>query len=531
MSLREIEYTDINAFSKVLIDYNSNKKHFTDLISNFPSVDSLTKQVSSKSKNYNHSFRSSLVQEINNQYEGIKLSEKQKENINKLSQKNTYTITTGHQLNLFTGPLYFMYKILSVINLCEKMQKNDADNNFVPIFWMASEDHDFEEINHFFFKGEKFSWLTNQSGIVGEFKLEAIEDLINRFEDKIKDSTYSAEIITILKDCYLNAKDLSNATMKLVNTLFAKYGLVIIDANNRNLKALFKDIIKREVTEKLIFNESKKSLEILSELNYDIQAYPRELNLFYVEKEKRERIIEKGNFFETFSGSRKWNLEEIKIEINNYPEKFSPNVLFRPIYQEFILPNICYVGGPAEVSYWMQLKSVFDSIDLEFPIILNRNSALILEKKFLKKMKKLNITLDEIFLPENILKDKLVKGYSKLELDFTALKQQLFKQFAELKEIAKNTDKSFIGALNAQEKKQINGLEKLEKKLISSEKKVHQEKINRVLEIRKQIYPNGKLQERSSNFSEFYINEGANFIDIVKNNLDPLNQKFSIIEI
>ena len=228
MSLREIEYTDINAFSKVLIDYNSNKKHFTDLISNFPSLDSLTKQVSSKLKNYNHSFRSYLVQEINNQYEGIKLSEKQKENINKLSQKNTYTITTGHQLNLFTGPLYFIYKILSVINLCEKMQKNDADNNFVPIFWMASEDHDFEEINHFFFRGEKFSWLTNQSGIVGEFKLEAIEDLINRFEDKIKDSTYSAEIITILKDCYLNAKDLSNATMKLVNTLFAKYGLVII---------------------------------------------------------------------------------------------------------------------------------------------------------------------------------------------------------------------------------------------------------------------------------------------------------------
>ena len=231
------------------------------------------------------------------------------------------------------------------------------------------------------------------------------------------------------------------------------------------------------------------------------------------------------------SGSKKWNLDQIKKDISDNAEKFSPNVLLRPIFQEYILPNICYVGGPAEVSYWLQLKSVFDSINLDFPIILNRNSALLLEKKTLNKIKKLDISIEEMFLSERKLKDILVRKYSKLELDFTDLKQQLINQFSELKKKAKHTDKSFIGALSAQEKKQLNGLKILEKRLIKSEKKAHNNKIDRVIEIRKKLFPNEKLQERSVNFSEFYVNEGANLIDTLKNNLDPLNQKFSIIEI
>ena len=155
----------------------------------------------------------------------------------------------------------------------------------------------------------------------------------------------------------------------------------------------------------------------------------------------------------------------------------------------------------------------------------------MLEKKTLNKIIKLDISIEEMFLSERKLKDILVRKYSKLELDFTDLKQQLINQFSALKKKAKHTDKSFIGALSAQEKKQLNGLKMLEKRLIKSEKKTHNNKINRVIEIRKKLFPNEKLQERSVNFSEFYVNEGANLIDTLKNNLDPLNQKFSIIEI
>ena len=531
MSLREIEYNKVDGFSKLLIDYVSNSDHFNDLISDFPSIDNLNKQISRKSKNYDKTFRETLVKEIGIQYNDIDLTELQKSNIKKLAENKTFTITTGHQLNLLTGPMYFIYKIISVVNLCEKMQRKYPKFNFVPIFWMASEDHDFEEINNFSFQGSKFKWSSNQTGVVGEFKLDSINDVIIEFEKYVSDSPYSSEIIELFRECYMNSTDLSGATRKLVNILFRKNGLIIIDANNKNLKTLFCDIIKKEINEKVVFNQSKKSIQRLNELNYNIQANPREINLFYIDDGKRERIIEMKNGFQISNGLKKWSLEQIQDDINDNPEKFSPNVLFRPIFQEYILPNICYIGGPAEVAYWLQLKSVFESLNLTFPVILNRNSALLLDKKLNDKLNKLNVSIEEILMPEEILKEKLVKKYSKLKLDFTNLKQNLTDQFLELKKIASQTDKSFIGALNAQEKKQVNGLEMLEKRLMNSEQRIHQDKIKRVLEIRDKLFPKGIPQERISNFSEFYVNEGINMISLIKNNLDPLSHKFSVIEI
>ena len=531
MGLFEIEYNKVKAFSKLFNDYNQKSSHFADLISNFPNLENIHKQISFKSINYNHGFRDSLVKELYKQNDGIKLNEIQKQNINKLSEKNTYTITTGHQLNLLTGPVYFIYKIISIINLCEQMHKKYSEYNFVPIFWMASEDHDFEEINNFSFQGNKFKWSSSQTGVVGEFKLDSIDDVFNEFEKCICDYPHGDEIIKMFRSCYYNSKDFSVATRKLVNLLFSKYGLIIIDPNKKNLKSLFKDILKKELLEKTLYKESKKSTKRLNELNYNLQANPRKINLFYIDDCRRERIIEKENVFETSSGSKKWNLKEIQNEVDSNPEKFSPNVLFRPVFQEFILPNVCYVGGPAEIAYWLELKSVFESLKLSFPIILNRNSALLVEKKQLEKLDNLDVSIEEIFLPSDQLKEHLVRKYSKLELDFSDLKKQLNIQFSKLKDKASLTDKSFIGALNAQEKKQINGLKMLEKRLLKSEKRIHQDKINRVISIRDELFPGGKLQERISNFSEFYINSGEKLIGLIKNNLDPMNQKFSVIEI
>ena len=218
---------------------------------------------------------------------------------------------------------------------------------------------------------DRFNWSSPQTGIVGEFKLDSIKDVAIEFEKFVSDFPYSNEIIKIFRDCYMNSTDLSVATRKLVNILFRKNGLIIIDANNKNLKSLFCDIIKKEINEKVIFNQSKKSIQRLNELNYNIQANPREINLFYIEDGKRERIIEMKNGFQTLNGLKKWTSEQIHDDIKSSPEKFSPNVLFRPIFQEYILPNICYIGGPAEVAYWLQLKSVFESLNISFPIILN----------------------------------------------------------------------------------------------------------------------------------------------------------------
>ena len=151
-----------------------------------------------------------------------------------------------------------------------------------------------------------------------------------------------------------------------------------IDANNRKLKSIFCEILKKELEYNIVDDNSKLSINNLKKSGYKIQANPRKINLFYLKDKKRERILNDGNIFLTESREMNWSLNQIKKEVDNYPERFSPNVLFRPLFQEFILPNICYIGGPSEVAYWLELKSVFDSQGITYPIILNRNYVLII---------------------------------------------------------------------------------------------------------------------------------------------------------
>lgn len=531
MMCKKIEYNETNLFSKISLDYRSENPHFSSLISNFPNLNNFENQITEKSKNYNNIFRKDLTDVLNEQYKNIELNEAQRNNIDSLKRENSFTITTGHQLNLLTGPLYFIYKIISVINLSESLKKKYDKYDFIPVFWMASEDHDFNEINNFTLSGKTFKWESNQTGMVGDFNLKNINDVLDEFENFIVNTTHGKELGIMVKEAYLNSKNLAEATRVLVNKIFKEFGLIIIDANNSKLKGLFKQSIIKELTEGLVKNCSEKSIKKLKTLNYKIQAPPRDINLFYVQKNKRERLIKTGDSYTTENRLKSWTSEQIIKEINENPENFSPNVLMRPLYQEFVLPNLCYIGGPAEIAYWLQIKPVFDNEKITFPLLLSRCSALIISKKTIKKFKKYDLGIEEIFLSEHLLKNKLITKFSKHKLDFSDLKNLLKIQFSKLKDISKNTDKSFIGALSAQEKKQINGLTKLEKRLINSEKRIYSEKISRVMNLLSEVFPDGKFQERHLNFSDFYKDLGQDFIINIKDNLDPLNQKFTIIEI
>ena len=531
MTWKSIEYNKTKLFSKLFLDYISKKTHFSDLISDFPSIDNFKNQIKLKSDNYDNSQRKELVRVIKHQYKGINLKNVQINNIDSLLKDNTFTITTGHQLNLLTGPLYFIYKIISVINLSESLNKKYKKYNFVPVYWMASEDHDFKEINNFSVQGKKFEWDSDQTGMVGDFKLNNFKNILEDFENHMINSAYGKELCTMVKKAYSSSNNLADATRIFVNKIFQEFGLIIIDANNSKLKHLFKKIIISEVKNNIIKNYSKESIKKLKDLNYKIQASPRDINLFYIKENKRERLINKGDLYTTENNLKFWTSEQIIKEINEFPENFSPNVLLRPLYQEHILPNLCYIGGPSEISYWLELKKVFEKQKLIFPLLLFRCSALIISKKTRSKLEKYDIKIEDIFLSNQNLKNKLTKKFSKHKLNFSDLKHQLNQQFSKLREISKKTDKSFVGALNAQEKKQFNGLEKLKKRLLKSEQIIHDNKISKILNLVNEIFPDGNLQERNINFSNFYKNEGKDLIIRIKNNLNPMDHKFTLIEI
>ncbi|SDS71204.1 bacillithiol biosynthesis cysteine-adding enzyme BshC [Formosa sp. Hel1_31_208] len=528
-----IPFRDTNYFSSLICDYLDEKEELKSFYNRFPHIEGFEAQIKEKQAAFASETRMILVQALERQYEGYKISEGTKKNIKVLSDPNTFTVTTGHQLNLFTGPLYFFYKIISTLNLCKQLKTNYPNQNFVPVYWMASEDHDFDEINFFNFKGKKVQWNRNASGAVGELDLNGLEVVFEVYASQLGDTTNAKRIKDLFANAYLKHQDLAKAMRYLVNELFGAHGLVIIDGNDKDLKRLFIPYVKDELITKTSHHKVSLANDSLNACdgNYKIQVNPRDINLFYITEGLRERIVEDQGVFRVNNTEIQWSEMELLQHLNEMPERFSPNVIVRPLYQEVILPNLCYIGGGGELAYWLQLKSNFEAQNVVFPMLLLRNSVLFMTDKQKEKLQKLDVSIEDLFLNQNELKTKVTKQISGIKIDFSAQKQQLEQQFKDLYKIAQATDKSFEGAVAAQERKQIKGLEKLEKRLLKAQKRKLKDHLERVAEIQDELFPSHSLQERNMNFSEFYLEYGDAIIQTLIQELEPLKGSFSVLTI
>jgi len=522
-----ISYQNSGYFTPLMNDYLDQKPNLQSLYNRFPSLENFEAQIQEKKENFKHKNREVLVSVLHQQYSKIAITDLTKQNIEALSNENTFTVTTGHQLNLFTGPLYFLYKIISTINLTKELKAKYPSQNFVPIYWMATEDHDFEEINYFNFKGRKFRWNKESSGPVGRLSTKGLSDFFEVYAQELGSGINAEAIKKMFQDSYLKHSNLSEATRFLANELFGKQGLVILDADNQDLKRTFIPYIKEELIQQ---TSHKKVLETAEKLkDYTIQVNPREINLFYLEDDLRERIIIENGKYKINNTKLEFSESEILSLLENHPGKFSPNVIMRPLYQEVILPNLCYIGGGGEIAYWLELKSFFDAVKVTFPILLLRNSALLATEKQAAKADKLGLSWSDLFSKQKDLVNTKTAQLSEFPINFTPQKEQLQKQFEALSAIAQQTDKSFIGAVKAQEAKQIKGLENLEKRLLKAQKRKYFEELERITNLQNELFPNQSLQERQANFSEFYLEYGNDFIEKLMVQLKPLNDKFEII--
>ncbi len=526
-----IAYRDTNYFSNFICDYLEEKPELESLYNRFPNIENFKSQIEEKSLSVQAESRAILVDVLSNQYQNVRASELTLQNIESLKSANTFTITTGHQLNLFTGPLYFLHKIISTVNLSNELKEAYPDYNFVPVYWMASEDHDFDEINYFNFKGKKIQWNRKDGGAVGRFNTHGLDAVLEIISTEFGEGKFARQLKSWFEDAYINHNNLSDATRYIANALFAEYGLVIVDADDRSLKQLFVPHMQKELLENVGFNSVKKTNSKLEQLGYKVQVNPREINLFYVQDNLRERIVFEDDVFKVNNTSINWTKEELLNHLHEMPECFSPNVIMRPLYQEVILPNLCYIGGGGEMAYWFQLKENFDAQDVVFPILLLRNSVLIRSEKQLKKQQKLNVSNTELFLNRERFINKRVRQISNIDIDFSEQIQHLENQFKDLYDLANKTDKSFLGAVSAQDKKQINGLKHLEKRLLKAQKKKLADEVQRATDLLAQLFPNNSLQERTTNFSELYLEFGDRLIPELIKSLKPLQLEFTILTI
>lgn len=526
-----IPFRETNYFSDFICNYLDEKPELRPLYNRFPTLENFKAQIEEKERNYNHAYRKTLVDVIMKHYGDLSLSAATLTNVDLLRHDNTFTITTGHQLNLFTGPLYFLYKIISTINLTKQLKEEYPEYNFVPIYWMASEDHDFEEINYFNFKGKKVQWNSNQTGAVGHFETKGLDEVFDVISAEFGPGKNAEQLKEWFKQAYLNHTNLADATRYLANALFGKQGLVILDADDKDLKRLFIPQMKKELLEQTAFETVSETNKTLEDLGLRIQVNPREINLFYIHDGLRERIVESDGTYSVLDTDITWNESELLDRLEKFPERFSPNVIMRPIYQEVILPNLCYIGGGGEMIYWLQLKSNFEAQGVTFPMLLLRNSALVKTTKQAEKLQKLNISDKDLFLERSSFINKKVRKISNIDIDFSEQIKHLEQQFKDLHQLAEQTDKSFLGAVNAQEVKQIKGLKHLEKRLLKAQKRKLKDQIERCTDLQEQLFPNQNLQERNANFSELYLEYGEDLIPKLMETLEPLKGEFVIITI
>lgn len=474
--------------------------------------------------------RARLVQYLKDQYKDLNISTSTQNNIDSLGNNTTFTITTAHQPSLLTGPLYFIYKIISTIKLCRDLNKIYPDFHFVPIFITGGEDHDFEEINHARIFNKTIKWEQDLGGSVGALATSSLDKVLESLKETLGDSHEAKDIYSIFENAFHQNKTYGAATVQLVNTLFGQYGLVVLNPSGKLLKESFIPFIKKEIFEQTSKGLVESTQAQLEAIGYKAQAHARAINLFYLGEGFRERIIQNdAGTFEVLNTDIRFSETEMHAEINAHPERFSPNVIMRPLYQELILPNLAYIGGGGELAYWMERMSQFEAFGLNFPMLIRRDSVLWIDAASVKKARKLEINLDNLFEEEHILIKNFLQRQSDTELNLQEEKNGFDTLYQQIAEKAKAIDPTLEKAVLAEATRFQKSISNLESRLVRTEKQKHEQALNQLNKLKEKLFPSNSLQERKDNFIPLYLKHGSRFFDILLEHLDPMDKNFKVI--
>ena len=525
MKIQSIQRKSSNFFSENQLLLSENQSEIKEFI-NLPfSKEALKKQADLKAKDYSLNQRSLLFTTLNNIYKTLPDNQLCLNNINALKNQNCFTITTGHQLSLLTGPIYFIYKIIHILKQCAELNKLHKDIQFVPVYWMAAEDHDFEEIKSILLFGKSYSWKTNSKGAVGRMPIDGIDEVKKEIKQVFQNNK-SHELEDWIEK--LSGKSYAEAFLNLIHHLFGKYGLLILNADNKELKKSFSPIIKQELNSFFSEKEVLKTNKKLLAKGIKPQVNPREINLFFLSKNKRERIIHDNGYYSI--GKLKYTKDELLKLLELSPESFSPNVILRPLYQEFILPNLCYVGGLSEINYWIQLKSCFENAKVIFPILQVRSSLIWINKTTKNKMNAIGINEADIFKPISELLNNYLRLDTKDTIDFVKVRIHLNSLIQEITQETKKVDQALIPYVSAELTRIEKQLEGIQHKLEKGIKIKHEKVLNTINQIKENLFPNNEFQERSLNFLHL-CTDGfiSKHIETIFLNINPFNSDILIL--
>lgn len=526
-----IPYTSLPSFSGLFLDYINNfglLRNFYEY--DYRNYDDIRKCIDLKKDTYpigKNFFRNDICNILNNQNTLFKSGDKTFDNIQLLSNHDTFAVVTGQQLGLLTGPFYTILKAINTIQLSEKLNNKFADCKFVPVFWLEADDHDFPEINNvniiskeneiknlsYFEKGEAQEKYLKPAGNI------VLDDFISDFTDELEASLnktdYSEDLFIKIREAYKSGTNLKTAFAQFLNSLITDKGLVFIDPSDPKIKNLLKPVFRKELMNSPQTCEAVITTSVELEKNYQAQVKPKAINLFYIHEGNRYLLEPRdGELYALKHSRQKFTGEELYNLLDSNPERFSWNVVTRPICQDYILPTIAYVGGPSEIAYFGQFKEVYKLFGITMPVIYPRTSATILENRVKNFLEKNDLIFDELFDLKEVSK-KLLKNDSEIDTEelFSGMADELRAIFytyeKELGKIDINLTASFA-------KRNIQFLDSLniaKEKFITLQSKKNEVVSGQLKKALVNVYPDETLQERVFNIVYFLSKYGLELIN------------------
>jgi bacillithiol biosynthesis cysteine-adding enzyme BshC len=523
----QVAYPLTGYFSRLVSDYLETNQKLAPFYNHPPNMEGI--KAAMLARDTFNTPRVALVEALTAQYHSISLTALVDANIKSLGLPNTYSVTTAHQPNIFTGPLYFIYKIAHTVALAKSLKSSFPDSNFVPVYYMGSEDADLDELGFVTIGGQKLVWQTNQTGAVGRMIVDsALLSLLKQVEGQIGISVHGAAWVTLLKETFTTGKTIAQATFEIVNHLFGEYGVVVLLPDSVALKSLFTSVIEKELTTGFSNNAVQQTIKALS-AHYKVQAAGREINLFYLQDNKRERIVQTAAGYEVAALGIQFTKDQILADVQSNPANYSPNVILRGVFQETILPNIAFIGGGGELAYWLELKNVFLEVAVPYPVLLLRNSFLLVPQKHAQQLQKLQISTLTLFKGLQHIIDSFVKANATNNLQIDAQMDAIEAQYKLIKDQAASIDISLVQHIEALAHQQGQKLLQVQKKMLRSEKRKFEVEQQQITKIVNQLFPGGSLQERVENIADWYKIYGTHFVRAIVENSDDYSKGFTLL--
>jgi bacillithiol synthase len=529
MLLDSIALSDFPAFSKIDRELAKPKTVLSGFTKWNPSLSAIGSIIDERKKY--PTDRKLLHRVLTDQYKKMNPNPKVDLQIESILAENTFTVTTAHQPSLLTGPSFVISKALSVIKLAQQINEQQSTYNIIPFFVIGSEDHDVDELNHTYLFGNKITWTTDQKGPVGRYSLEGTEVILSQVKQQLINKKYGEELIQIIDRAYQPDHSFAEAFQIMLHEILGHLGVLILNTDDSRFKQQFKSFIKTEVTESVSKPLVQKTQSELASIGFEPAAYARDINFFYFGKGFRDRIEKNGDTYTIFGKEQKFSTEEIKDELDQYPEHFSPNVIMRPLYQETILPNLAYVGGGGELAYWLERKLQFETLGVPYPMLIRRDSFMIIQQDQFDLLRQFNLHITDLTTRTDVLLNQLAESLSTHSIQLDEESNGIQEWMDRIRVKAEAVDKTLGPSIEAEKAKLLKSIEHIEKKLLKAEKLKSEVQLNKVKKLQDKLLPESILLERRENFMTFYAEYGSRFIETLLQDFNPLDNLFKVIKI